>query len=106
MRRIPVGDRLCGLDHENHVRHIRSSSYLGIDARDFAPQDVHVRVLALRAALLLAMHAQGAVALLGADAAPFHGLAAGRVRQFARDFDVQLQETLQGHVGREGLHAL
>lgn len=55
-------------------------SYLGINARNFAPQDIHVRVLALGAAFLLAVDAQGAVAFLGANAATFHGLAAGRVR--------------------------
>lgn len=54
--------------------------YLGIDARDLTPEDVHVSVLALGAALLLAVDAQGAVALLRADAAAFHRLTAGRVR--------------------------
>lgn len=53
--------------------------YLGIDARDLTPEDVHVSVLALGAALFLAVDAQGAVAFLRTDAAAFHRLTAGRV---------------------------
>lgn len=55
-------------------------SYLGIDARYFTPQDVHVSVLALGATFFLAVDAEAAVAFLGTNAATFHGLAAGRVR--------------------------
>lgn len=62
--------------------------------------------LAVGADLLLTVDAQRAVRLLRADAAPFHDLARGRVRQLAGDLDVQLQEPLQRHVGREALHAL
>lgn len=54
-------------------------AYLGIDARDFTPEDVHVSVLAFRAALLLTVDAEGAVALLRTNAATFHCLTAGRV---------------------------
>lgn len=81
-------------------------SYLGIDARYFTPQDVHVSVLALGATFFLAVDAEAAVAFLGTNAATFHGLAAGRVRQLSCDLDVQLQESLQGNVGRERLNTL
>lgn len=54
-------------------------AYLGIDARDFTPEDVHVSVLAFRAALFLTVDAEGAVALLRTNAATFHCLTAGRV---------------------------
>jgi len=80
--------------------------YLRIDAGNFASQDIHVRILAFGAAFLFAVHAQLTVTLLGANAAAFHGLTAGRVRQLPRDLDMQFQESLQCHVGRKGLHAL
>lgn len=61
---------------------------------------------ALLADLLVAMAAKAAVSLLGAYVAPLHHLAAGRIRQLAGDFDVELEESLQGDVGGEALHAL
>ena len=63
-------------------------------------------VLALGAALFLAVGAQVAIALLRADAAALHYLAAGGVGQFPGDLDVQLEEPLKRHVRRERLHAL
>lgn len=87
-------------------RDARRMAYLGIDTRNFAPEDVHVSVLAFGTALLLTVDAEGAVAFLRTNAAAFHGLAAGRVRQLPGDLDVQFQESLQGDVGREGLHTL
>ena len=39
-------------------------SYLGIDACNFTPEDVHVSVLAFGAALFLTVDAEGAVAFL------------------------------------------
>ena len=80
--------------------------YLRIDAGNFASQNIHVRIFAFGTAFLLAMYAQLTITLLRANATAFHGLTAGRVRQFSRDFDVQFQESLQCHVGRKGLHAL
>lgn len=91
------------LFHETQRTH---RGYLGIDARYFTPQDVHVSVLALGATFFLAVDAEAAVTLLGTNAATFHGLAAGRVRQLSCDLDVQLQESLEGDVGRERLDAL
>lgn len=63
-------------------------------------------VLALGATFFFAVDAEAAVAFLGANAATFHRLAAGRVRQLSCDLDVQLQESLQGNVGRERLNTL
>lgn len=63
-------------------------------------------LLALGAALFLAVGAQVAVALLRADAAAFHYLAAGGIRQFPGDLDVQLEKALEGDVRGEGLDAL
>lgn len=63
-------------------------------------------LLALGAALLLAVGAQVAVALLRADAAALHYLAAGGIRQFPGDLDVQLEKPLERDVRWEGLHAL
>jgi hypothetical protein len=65
-----------------------------------------VLLLALGAAFFLAMRTEVAVTLLRANAASLHNLAAGGIRQFPRDFDVQLEEALKRHVGGKGLHAL
>lgn len=63
-------------------------------------------LLALGAALFLAVRAEVAVALLRADTAAFHYLAAGGIRQFPGDLDVQLEKTLERYVRWKGLHAL
>jgi len=82
------------------------NSYLVVDSRNFPPQDVHVGLLAVGADFLVAVHAEGAVRLLRAHVAPLHDLIAVGVRKFSGDFDVQFEESLQGDVGREALHAL
>jgi hypothetical protein len=81
-------------------------SYLVVDSRDFAPQDVHMGLFAVGADFLVAMHAQRAIRLFRAHVAPLHDLIAVGVRKFSGDLDVQLEESLQGDVGREALHAL
>lgn len=61
---------------------------------------------ALLADFFVAMLAIAAVRLLGANVAPFHDLTAGRVRQFAGDFDVELEEALERDICGVALHAL
>lgn len=55
---------------------------------------------------LVAVMAKAAVSFFGADVAAFHYLAAGWIRQFSGDFDVELEKTLKGDVGGESLHTL
>lgn len=63
-------------------------------------------LLALGAAFFLAVGAQVAVALLRADAAALHYLAAGGIGQLPGDLDVQLEKSLERDVCWKGLHAL
>lgn len=80
--------------------------YLIVDPADLSSQDVHVCSLTVAADLLLAVYTHCDVRLLRAHVAALHHLPTGRVRQLARDLDVQLQEPLQGHVRGEPLQAL
>ena len=50
-----------------------------IDSNDFTSENVHVGIFAFGAALLVTVHTVSAIAFLGADAAAFHDLTAGRI---------------------------
>lgn len=65
-----------------------------------------MRPFTVGADFLVAMTTDGAVGFLRADIAALHNLSCGRVRQLSGDFDVQLQEALEGDIGGEALNPL